>query len=199
MESIWKKQINLKLLKMKKISKYLASVLIVLTVLISCKGEPSLQKYYVDNQNNDNFISLDLPASMVNMGDNVSKETKETMKTIKKLNVLAFKINENNKDAFQSEVKKVKEILKTDKYSELIRVKHKNANVIVKFLGEDDAVDEFILFASDNSKGFALARVLGNHMDPESIMKMTKDLQNFEADGSILSQFKGLLDDFESK
>jgi len=184
---------------MKRISIYIASVLIVLSVLISCKGEPSLQKYYVEHQDSDNFISLDLPASMVNFGDNVSTETKETMQSIKKLNVLAFKLNDNNKEAYLSELKKVKLILKSDSYSELIRVKHKKANIIVKFLGKEDAVREFIVFASDNNKGFALARVLGNQMDPEKIIKMTKDLKNIDENGQVFSQIKGLIEGFEGK
>lgn len=184
---------------MKRISIYLASVLLVLSVVISCNSEQSMQKYYVDNQNNDNFISLDVPSSMISLGDSVSIDTKETMKSIKKLNVLAFKINDSNKDAFLTEVKKVKEILKNDKYNELIRMKHKNANIMVKFLGNEEAVDEFIFFASDNEKGFALARVLGNKMNPEKILKMTKDLNNMQAKDEILAQFKGILGDFESK
>ncbi len=184
---------------MKRINIFLTSAIIVLFVLVSCSTRPSLQKYYVDNQNNDNFISLDLPASIVSLGDNVSDETKETMQTIKKLNVLAFKLNDENKDAYLTELNKVKSILKNDSYSELIRVKHEKANIIVKFLGKEDAVKEFILFASDKNKGFALARVLGNQMDPEKIMKMTKDLKNFDADGKALSQFKGLLGEFGEK
>jgi len=197
--SIWKKQTNLKLKDMKRISIYITSVLIVLSVLISCKGEPSLQKYYVEHQDSDNFVSLDLPASLLNLGDNVSNETKETMQSIKKMNVLAFKLNDNNKEVFLSELKKVKSIIKNDSYSELIRVKHKKANIIVKFLGKEDAVKEFIVFASDNSKGFALARVLGNQMDPEKILKMTKDLENMNADDKAFSQIKGLLGEFEGK
>jgi len=184
---------------MKKINIYLTSVLVVLMVLISCKGEPSLQKYYVDNQDNDNFISLDVSASMVDLGDSVSDETKETMQTIKKLNVLAFKLTDGNKEAFASELKKVKSILKNDRYNELIRMKHKNAHIMVKFLGKDDAVNEFILFASDNNKGFALARVLGNQMDPEKIIKMSKDLKNIDTDGQAFSKIKGLFGAFEGK
>ena len=184
---------------MKKINNYLALVLATLVVMISCKGEPSLQKYYVDNQDNDNFISLDVPSSMIDLGDNVSDETKETIQTIKKLNVLAFKLTDSNKDAYASELKKVKSILKDDSYSELIRMKHKNAHIMVKFLGKDDAVNEFILFASDNSKGFALARVLGNQMDPEKIIKMSKDLKNIDTDGDAFSQIKGLFGEFEGK
>ncbi len=184
---------------MKRIYISLVSVIITLFVLVSCKSEPSLQKYYVDNQSSDNFISLDLPASLVTLSDEASPETKETMNSIKKLNVLAFKLNDRNKDAFLTEVKKVKAILKNKSYNELIRVKHKNANIIVKFLGNDDAVNEFILFASDNNKGFALARILGNKMDPEKIMKMAKNLKDFDTDGKAFSQFKGLLGDFEKK
>ena len=184
---------------MKRIYISLVSVVITLTVLVSCNSEPSLQKYYVDKQSSDNFISLDLPSSMVTLSNDASSETKETMNSIKKLNILAFKLNDTNKDAFLIEVKKVKAILKNKSYSELIRVKHKDANIIVKFLGDDDAVDEFILFASDNSKGFALARILGNHMDPEKIMKMAKNLKDFDTDSNAFSQFKGLLGDFEDK
>ena len=184
---------------MKRINIYLASAIVIVSLMLSCKGEPSMQKYYVEHQDNDNFISLDLPASMVSLGDNVSVETKETMQSIKKLNVLAFKLNDNNKEDYLSEVKKVKSILKSDTYGELIRVKHKKANIIVKFLGDEDAVNEFIVFASDNSKGFALARVLGNQMDPEKIIKMTKDLQNMNAEGKALSQFKELIEGFEGK
>jgi len=184
---------------MKKINNYLALVLVTLVVMISCKGEPSLQKYYVDNRDNDNFISLDVPASMIDLGEDVSVETKETLQSIKKLNVLAFKLTDSNGDAFASELKKVKSILKDDRYSELIRMKHKNAHIMVKFLGKDDAVNEFILFASDNSKGFALARVLGNQMDPEKIIKMSKDLKNIDTDGDAFSQIKGLFGEFEGK
>ena len=55
---------------------------LTLTVfLTSCNSEKSLQEYYVEKQNNDNFIAIDLPASLINLNDNVSEESQETIKT----------------------------------------------------------------------------------------------------------------------
>ena len=59
-----------------------------------------------------------------------------------------------------------------------------NMNIVINYQGEDDAINEFILFAADNDKGFALARVLGNKMQPEKIMKMAKDFQNIDQEGA---------------
>jgi len=178
---------------MKKIILIIIGFVFVGGIFSSCKNDKSLQAYYVDKQESNNFIALDLPASLINLKEDVSDETKETISSIKKLNILAFKVNDSNRNEYETEYKEVKEILKNDKYNELVRVNHKNAKIILKYLGNDDAVDEFILFASDDSKGFALARILGNNMDPEKIMKLVKNLDEFDSDQSAFAQIEGLL------
>ena len=89
-------------------------------MFMACNNQPSIQEYYVEKQQNDNFIALDLPASLLKLDENASKETKETLNTIKKLNVLAFKVTEANKKDFDGEYAQVKTILKGKKYNELI-------------------------------------------------------------------------------
>jgi len=89
----------------------------------------------------------------------------------------------------------VKQILKSDKYNELMRMKHEGMNIVINYQGSDEAVDEFILFASDNSKGFALARVLGDKMEPAKIMKMAEDMKNLDADGAALAELGDMFSD----
>lgn len=184
---------------MKNTIKTLSILFFAALLFAACNKQPTVQQYYVEKQENDNFIAIDLPASLLKVGDAASEETKATMATIKKLNVLAFKITESNKEAFKTEYAQVKEILKSDNYNELMRMKHDNINIVINYQGNDDAIDEFVLFASDNSKGFALARVLGNKMQPEKIMKMAQDFKNIDKEGAgdALSQLADLFGDID--
>jgi len=161
------------------------SLLVLLTVLLaSCNKDMSIQEYYVKKQENSNFLAIDIPASMFKVQDGASEETKATMASIKKLNVLAFKKNEDNAAEYMAEYEEVKKIIKSSNYNELMRMKHENMNIVINYQGEDDAIDEFVLFAADNNKGFAIARVLGNKMDPAKIMKMAKDIENIDKEGA---------------
>ena len=180
---------------MKKSIKVFSAVILGLVLFASCNNQKTIQEYYVEKQESNDFIAIDLPASIVDVGENASAETKETMKTIKKLNVLAFKVDEENRMEFEKEQAEVKQILKSDQYNELMRMKHEGVNIVINYQGSDESVDEFILFASDDSKGFALARVLGDKMEPAKIMKMAEDMKNLDADGSALAELGEIFSD----
>ncbi len=183
---------------MKKAIIIVVGIFITGVIFISCGNEPSLQEYYVDKQESNNFIVLDLPASIINLKGDLSPETKETISSFKKLNILAFKLNDSNSEEYKTESNEVKQILKNKKYNELVRIKHQNANIILKYQGKDDAIEEFIFFASDDSKGFALARIIGDNMNPEKIMKLVQNLDEFDGDSSVFDQIGGLLGDFDN-
>jgi hypothetical protein len=182
---------------MKNTIKKLSILFFASLVMFSCNKQPTIQEYYIEKQDSGDFLALDIPASILKVGDQASEDTKETLATIKKLNVLAFKINDANKDQYDAEYARVKEILKSDNYNELMRMKHENINIVINYQGEDDAVDEFILLAADKSKGFALARVLGDKMQPQKIIKMTEDFKNIDKDGAgeALGQLSELFGD----
>jgi len=166
----------------------------ILSVLMtSCDSEKSLQEYYVEKQSNDNFIALDLPASLINLNENVSEESQKTIKTLKKLNILAFKLNEDNKDAFAIESKEIKEVMSNKKFNDLMRGKHENVSFAIKYLGEEDEIDEIVLFASESSKGFIIARILGDGMQPAQIIKLMKDVEKFDTDNAAFAQIGALL------
>ena len=180
---------------MRNLFKHLLIATLGLVLFSACDNQKSVQEYYVQKQENNNFIAIDLPASLVTLGEGASEETKATMKTIKKLNILAFKADESNRDQYEKEYAEVKEVLKGDKYNELMRMKHEGVNVVINYQGSDEAVDEFILLASDQNRGFALARILGDKMKPAEIVKMAEDMKHIDADGAALAELGEIFGD----
>ena len=65
---------------------YTLSITVLLT---SCNSNKSLQEYYVEKQNSDNFIAIDLPASLINLNDDVSGITRNN-KDLKKVKYFSF-------------------------------------------------------------------------------------------------------------
>jgi len=169
-------------------------ILLALAIgFVACDSHPSLQKYYVDSKENNEFISVDLPASILELKDSeVSQEIKEVLATIEKVNFLAFQITETNKTLFDEEKLKVKEILENPKYKQLMRMNMGGGNVTVNFLGEEDAIDEVIIFGSDNEKGFAVVRVIGENMNPAEILKLAQEIK-LDGNSAQLKQLEGLL------
>src|SRR5690554_1413122 len=124
--------------------------LLAFILLVSCNQGESLQTYFVDNQETSNFISADIPTTIVELDKStLTEDQKEAYNSVKRLNFLGFKINENNQDVYNEELSKVKSILNDKKYIELIEFNDKAAKVIVKYIGDDDAVEEFIVFRSE--------------------------------------------------
>jgi hypothetical protein len=174
--------------------KYIVCVLLV-SFIISCSNKPSLQRYFVDNQETKSFISQDLPLSMLNMDESKLDDTqKEAFKSVKRLNFLGYKLDETNVETYNTELAKVKIILEDDKYNELIEFSDKGKKVSVKYIGNDEEADEVILLGSSKELGFALIRVLGNDMRPDKIYTLVEALQdtNFNK-----SQFEGIANFFK--
>jgi len=66
----------------------------------------------------------------------------------------------------------------------------------VSFVGDDEHIDEFVLFANKEDTGFAVVRILGKDMNPTSVMTMMSALQNSDMN---LDQLKPLQEMFEKK
>lgn len=181
---------------MKYFIKYIGVFVLFASMLVSCDQHPSLQKYYVDSNDNPEFVNFDIPASIIQLKDeNVSEETRKTLESIKKVNILGYQLKENNKENFKVEKQKVREILKNPKYQDLITIGHGKQSYTVKFLGEENAIDEVIFFGTDIERGFALVRVLGNDMDPSKMMSLAQQIKLDNSDGSM-EQLESLLKGF---
>lgn len=175
---------------MRKLTTYIALVAIALAS-VACGSEASIQKYYIDSQDNKNFISVDVPASIITLQDDVEPEVKEAYNSLKKMNVLAFTKNDTNAAEYALESAKVKKILKDDKFTELFRMNDKGRSVVIKYEGDDDSMDEVIVYASDKTQGFALVRVLGDKMTADKMMKLAKSIQDVDNNNLGIKQLEG--------
>ena len=166
-------------------------------LLTGCKTEPTLQKYFVENTENKDFIALDISPSILNVDQTkLSAAEKEAFQSFEHVNILAFKLNDSNAVAFEAERAKVNEILKGQKYQQLMKFGSGKEGASVSFVGDDEHIDEFVLFANKKENGFAVVRVLGNDMNPTSIMTMMSALKSSNVD---LEQLKPLQQMFENK
>lgn len=155
-----------------------AIIVVLSLVCTSCDKSTSLQEYYVENQNNQQFLALDVPASLLT-GDNsaLSAEQKSTLETIKKINLLGFPMNDENRSRFEEEKSRLSTILQDGKYHTLMKYGGGTRKAELYYSGEEDAIDELIVFGYDEERGFGVARVIGDDMDPEAMIKLLRSLE----------------------
>jgi hypothetical protein len=159
-------------------------------LLMSCNSEPTLQKYFVENSENKNFIVLDLSSSILNLDETrLSIEQNTALSSFDKINVLVFNLNSKNEDQFETERAKIDVILKDSKYKKLIKYGSGKQSAVISYVGSDAHIEEFILFANSKEMGFAVVRVLGKDMSPTNIMIILSVLKESEID---LEQLKPL-------
>lgn len=173
--------------------KKLAVMLVLVVAYTSCNQGPTLQTYYVDNQIKPGFLSVDAPIGLLNIEEvELTKEQEEAYKSIDKLNILAYRIDNNNKAEYELELANIKTILKNPKYEELMRGGNSvDGRFKVMFIGEVDNVDELILFGNSDDKGFIVARVLGDDMNAGKIMSLQSVLKDMNFENANL---KGIAD-----
>lgn len=175
-------------------------IMVFLAILIvSCDGEQSLQEYYVDHKENNDFVMLDVPASLISpRSDKLTPDQNEVVQTVKKINILALPLNAETKELYKLETEKVKEILARDGYEELMSFGKPSQRMRLYFKGDEDAIDEVVVFAQDENKGFVLARVLGDNMNVADMVKLTQTM-NKDSSSFKTGQFEGIMDIFKDK
>lgn len=165
--------------------------------LAGCNSEPTLQKYFVENTESKDFIAVDIAPSMFNVEKTkLTAAQSDALEAFDKMNILAFKLDDQNKDLYETERLKVKEILKDEKYQELMKFGSGKQGVSVSFVGEEEDIEEFVVYASSKETGFAVIRILGNDMSPTDMMNMLSVLQSSKID---MEQLKPLQEMFNNK
>ncbi|MFV8225984.1 DUF4252 domain-containing protein [Christiangramia aquimixticola] len=167
-------------------------ILFVLAVMVACENDKSIQKYYVENQQDTDFLALDVPTSLFTNSETLESDQKETLETIKKINVLALK-KEVNPAKFEAEKEKLNDIFTDEKYQLLMKYGGSGRKAELYFIGEEGAIDELIVYGYDDNQGLGIARVLGENMNPDKIMKMMRSLHEEDVNTNGI---KGIIDIF---
>ncbi|NBW27857.1 MAG: DUF4252 domain-containing protein [Flavobacteriaceae bacterium] len=166
----------------------------VSSFLSGCNEKPSLQKYFVENTENKNFLVLDFSPKMLNLDSlKLTSEENTALKSFEKVNILAFKLNDSNKSEFESERVKVDEILSEEKYQQLMKFGNGKDGASVSFIGDTEHIDEFVFYANNKENGFAVVRVLGKDMNPTGIFTLMSVLKNANIDMKQLKPLQQLI------
>ncbi len=168
-------------------------ILLALNLLFSCSNEKSLQQFIITQQEKQDIISFDLPTSLIATTENFgSEEDLKTLKSLKKVNILAYQIKDTLNNRYAEEKKHINTILKQNKYSELMRYGKGSQGAKFYLVGDEESVDELIIFANDKELGWLLVRILGKKMQPEKIMQLIQNT-DFSNSNYDLSQLKDIL------
>ena len=171
----------------------LVSVLLVAIAFTACNNEQSLQQYYVENQGDKEFVAIDVPTSLFANTESLTADQKNTLETVKKINIIAIPNKEENKLKIDQEKKKLTKILKDEKYQLLMKFGGNAHKIEVYYTGNEEAVNEIILYGFDEKKGVGIARVLGDKMNPSDILKLVRSLDKGEIDVEGLSGITTML------
>lgn len=164
-------------------------ILLVAILLVGCKQKETLQTYIVDHQESPSFITVDIPTSIVNYKNaNLSESEIEAYQSIEKLNFLGFKLDSTNKDVYNAEIAKLTKLLSDKKYIELSELNLQGAKMHVKYIGENDIAEEFIVFGSSKDFGFGVLRVLGKDMKPEKLFRLLETFNKAEVDDTQIKE-----------
>ena len=171
---------------------YLA--ILISLLLSSCNSEPTLQKYFVDNSEKKSFIALDLSSTILNLEKiKLTSEQKTALASFDKMNVLAFKLDKTNQKEYEIESQKVTQILKGKDYQELLKVGSGKDGASVSFVGDENHINEFILFAKKKENGFGVVRILGKDMNPNNIINMISLLKSSNINMEQLKPLQALI------
>lgn len=160
----------------------------------SCNSEPTLQKFFVENSEKKNFIALDVSSNILNVAsEQLTAEQKEALDAFDKVNIIAFKADATNQKEYQFEKDKLNGILKDEAYQQLIKVGSGSEGASISFVGTEDKIEEFIVYANKKENGFAVIRVTGDEMNPNHIMTMLSVLQKSNIDMEQLKPLQALM------
>jgi hypothetical protein len=170
------------------------TVFLTSLLLLSCDSKPTIQKYFVANSENKDFVALDISPTILNVDKTkLTAEQKKAMESFDKMNVLVFKLDENNQAQYEVESQKITQILKDKSYQQLMKVGSGKDGATISFVGDEDDIDEFVVFAKRKENGFAVVRILGNDMNPNNIMTMLSVLKESKIDTAQLAPLKDLI------
>ena len=177
---------------MKKL--FLVSALVFI-LIVGCTNKLSLQQYFVTHQELPNFVSVDVSPSILNLDKSkLSAEEATVLASFNKMNVLAFTVNDKSKARYEAEKNSVTTILKdTINYHQLLKFGSGAQGVSISFVGDEDHINEFVLFGNNKDNGFVVARILGQNMKPENAMLLYTILQKSKVNAKELEIFKTIM------
>lgn len=159
---------------------YLA-LLVGLILASSCQSDKTLEHYFVEKQNENGFVILDLPSSLLEgQTEMLDEASQEALKSIRKLNVL-FAKPDSEKIDFEKEQQKIREILKNSMYENLMQFNNQKNEGAIYIVDKNEKITEMVLYGYQEKQMLIIVRVLGNDIKLEhaqTIMNLASKQEN---------------------
>ncbi|WP_415374310.1 DUF4252 domain-containing protein [Patiriisocius sp. Uisw_017] len=176
------------------IIKYILAFTLASLTLMSCDTSKSLQSYIVDKQEDDRFMKIDLATSLLTEMESLPEDQKMILKTVKKMNVVAYPKKEGTDAEYNTEKDRLSVIFDQEQYKQLGSFNVNGQNVSLMYLGDENAIDEVIVYGRDDDKGLVVFRLLGDEMNPSELIKLSNVIEKGDLD---LSKLAGMEDIFK--
>lgn len=160
--------------------------------ILSCSDKNSLYNYFIDHAEQKGFSASTIPLSLLRPdGVQLTQKQENALEAVNRVNLLYYKTTPDKQAEFTTERNNIKAILKNKNYEELMNL---GSQGVVKYIGDDDSMDEIVIFLSDKKMGFAVTRITGEDMTLEKFMELYKLAQQRELPlGMNLSSVTGFM------
>ncbi|MDR9400678.1 MAG: DUF4252 domain-containing protein [Psychroflexus sp.] len=151
------------------------SLLVSILILASCSNSMSLEEYFVKKGQDNSYVAANLSSDVFLSGANLLPEEREKIASIRKINFLAFKKdNDTVKANYEADKTQLKKILNDEAYKSLMKFNGDGNQVKLVYTGNDVNIEELIVFAESDKMGFMVARLLGDDMKPKNFYNLVK-------------------------
>ena len=183
---------------MKNIQLRAVVCVLMTSIIFSCSDTMSLQKYYVEKTEDADFIIVNLPIDLQQfLKDELTPEELITMESIRKLNVLIFRGNDQNATKMEREIRILDQIISQEKYNSLTDFGMLKTKGKLVFLGTEDKIDEGVVYVRNPDMGLAVVRILGNDMNPSALLLLTNKINKADFISGLGEQIEGLFNTLE--
>ena len=166
--------------------------------MTSCESKMTLQRYFYEAQENNDFMIVELPASLLGSSLNeLSKKQRATVASVRKVSAIVYK--DSTRSEFLEEQRKIiNAFLAHDGFEPLFAARMTDeAQVSIQVKGSIDQIDEAVFFGYADDQGFVLARVLGDKMNPAAFLELATTLEESEFEGLTQGLLKDILGEEE--
>lgn len=183
---------------MKKILFFLWGSSIIL-LFAHCSSKPSLQQYFVEKMDDSSFLVVNVPLNLNSMyTDSLQAEDLETIRSIRKLNVLILQSKGVSEARYQTELETITRVLAYNQFDKLMEFRAFQTNGSILLQGDPSDIDEGVLWIQDPKYGFALIRVLGNKINPQALVELAQKMDPDKFDAAGFEQFGPLREIFDN-
>lgn len=172
---------------MKKV--FIISFLAIALAFTACEKKMTIQRYFVEHTDQEGFMTVSIPSSVLQLKDTSDVKMRETLKNFGKLNILVYRDSEESGTTRQEESAIISSCFENQEFKDLMVISSGEANIDLKFLGDSENVKEIVGFV-DHPSALVLVRVVGKNLQTKEVAQI---MNKVDFNSSDLSRFANFM------